>query len=308
MQKRKNLQLIIILSVLIVLTLATWFLLQQEELTVTDPAIFSVEDVSRIDSVGIKKNDHDITIHYKNGEWVINNKYEADEQKITILFAVMNQVRAKRPVGEKESEKIDSLFNAEGVKVTLYEGSEKVQEFEVAGVEERGVSYFRTGKETYLVNIPGYRSYLASLFLMEPQQWRSKLIFNDVSWGNLERVEIRFPEKDGFVIKPEENYFKVEGISSTDSLKLLEYLDRVSLLTADDFIDIDNLNKDSILNQKPIITIAISDIRNRPFDLNIYRSDKYNKDFIAVKDSTDWMLVNKNKINPLLREKRYFIK
>lgn len=308
MQKRKNIQLLSVLAVLIIITIGTWYLLQREEYTISEPDLFAMEDVSEIDSVVLQQKEDTIILNFQNGEWKLNQKYQADPQRLTVLFAILNQVRAKRPVAEAEEEKIDSLLRQQGVNVTFYERDKQVNEFTVTGVEERGVTYFKKNEDIYLVNIPGYRSYLAALFMLEPFEWRNKLIFEDVSWSNLERVEVNYPDKEDFTIRPEEGYFKVEGLAATDSIKLLDYLDKVSLLTADKFIKKDKLNTDSILNQQPIINIAISDIRNRPFDLQVYDYKARDQDFLAVKDSMDWMLIRKEKIQPLLRKKDFFMK
>ncbi|MGK7391600.1 MAG: DUF4340 domain-containing protein [Candidatus Cyclobacteriaceae bacterium M2_1C_046] len=307
MQKRKNIRLMAVLAVLIIITAGTWYLLQTEDKSITEPDLFAMENVSEIDSVVLEQQDDTIILNYRNGDWQLNQIYQADPQRLTVLFAILNQVRAKRPVAEAEEEKIDSLFSQSGVNVKFYEGDKEVNNFTVAGIEQGGVTFFKKDDEAFLVNIPGYRSYLAALFKLEPPEWRDKLIFDEVSWSNLEKVEVNYPDKEDFTIRPEGGYFEVEGLAATDSIKLLDYLDRVSLLAADKFINKQNVNTDSVLNQPPVLHIAISDIRNRPFDLQIYNY-KNTLDFIAVKDSVDWMLLKRQKVQPLLKEKEFFAK
>lgn len=306
MQKRKNIRLAALLTALVIITIGTWYFLQQEEYVISDPALFAVKDVSQIDSVVLVKNEDTILLSYRNNEWRLNNEYAVDEQNLTVLFAILNQVRAKRPIAAAEAGKIDSLFTQQGVEVKFFEGNNQVSNFQVAGIEDRGLSYFKNGDQAFLVNIPGYRSYLAALFLMDPMEWRNRLIFDDVSWQNLEKVEVNFPNREDFTIRPEGNYFTIEGIAATDSLKLLDYLDKVSLLMAEQYVKSNELKTDSLLNMPSFLHLAVTDIRNKPYDLNIYRT--VGEGYIAVKDSTDWMLINERDIQPLLKEKEYFKK
>lgn len=266
-----------------------------------------MKDVSQIDSVAIIKDDT-ITLHYNNNDWLLNNKYNADSRKLTVLFAVLNQVRAKRPVARAEQEQVDSLFRSSGSKVRFFENDELVKQFTVAGLEANGISYFRHNEEAYVVNIPGYRSYLASIFQMGISGWRDKLIFDEVSWNNLEQVEIAFPAggRTGFSITPENNFFGIEGIVATDSLRLLDFIDKVSVLMADDFLE-KNEVPDSLKEEDPLIAIAITDIRNRPFRLDIFPAPEgYNH--LALKDSSDWLRLSSQKVEPLLKDRQFFLK
>jgi hypothetical protein len=310
MQKKKNIRLLIILSGMIIVTVATYFLLQRDKsFKVSDPGLFAMDDVSQIDSVAFIENNRVKTLHYKNNDWLINDEYIADSRRLTVLFAVLNQVRAKRPVARAEQERIDSLLSSSGTKVQFFENEELVKEFTVAGLETKGVTYFRNDEETYVVNIPGYRSYLAAIFQMSISDWRDKLIFDEVSWNNLEKVEVNFPsdERNGFSISAANNYFGVEGIAATDSLKLLNYIDGVSLLMADEYLERTEV-PDSLKEEDPLIVIAVTDIRNRPFRLAVYPAASEGYSHFALKDSTDWLRLSSQKVEPLIKGQRYFLK
>lgn len=308
MQKKKNIRLLIILAGMIVITAATYFLLQTDDnFKVSDSALFAMEDVSKIDSVSFVEDNRTTTLHYNNNDWLINGEYKADPSKLTVLFAILNQVRAKRPVARAEQESIDSLFRASGTEVQFFENDELVKEFSVMGLETKGLTYFRHREETYLVNIPGYRSYLAAIFQMNISDWRDKLIFDEVSWNNLEKVEINFPSgnRKGFSIKPDKNYFNVQGLAATDSLKLLNYIDAISVLMADGYMEKEEVS-DTLIQLEPLIDIAITDIRNRPFTLTIYPEVTDGYHHIALKDSSDWLKLSTRKVEPLIKDRQFF--
>lgn len=304
MQKIKNIRLLIILGALVVMTIATYFLLNRKRghQLIDDALMFSMVDVSEIDSVSIYGESDTTRLHFNHGEWIVNDEFSADPQKLTVLFAILNQVRAKRTVADAVKEQVDSIFNTSGRKVEFYEGSSLVKEFFVAGHPESGTSYFRKGDKSYIVTIPGYRSYLSALFLMRDSGWRGKLIFEEVSWNNLEKVEINYPEKPGFSIVPSENFYTIQGQQVSDSLKILDYLDRVSLLMADNFLEGDEVEAPDTL---PLIKIAVSDIRKRPFELSVFPA-KNNSYHLALKDSVYWLHISKDKIEPLVKDRSYF--
>lgn len=293
---------------MIIITAATYFLLERDNIfKVSDSGLFAMDDVSRIDSVVFIENDTIKTLHYRNNDWLINGEFIADPRKLTVLFAVLNQVRAKRPVARAEHERIDSLFTSSGTKVQFFENKELVKEFTVAGQERSGITYFGKDEEVYIVNIPGYRSYLAAIFQMSISDWRDKLIFDEVSWNNLEKVEVDFPsdERKDFSITAENNYFKVEGISATDSLKLLNYIDAVSVLMADEYLN-EREVPDSVKKEDPLMVIAITDIRDRPFRLIIYPAASEGYNHVALKDSSDWLRLSSQKVEPLIKDRQFF--
>ncbi len=304
MQKKRNIRLLIILSVLVVVTVMTALLIQPKDQLGVDRDLFSYENTVSVDRV-IIDGSGSIELTVNGNTWLVNNSYGADPQRINVLFAILKQVKIRRKVADRQEESINKLFENQGVLIKFMDGEEVQKSFEVVGDESASLTYMRLGEEAiYLVEIPGYRSYLAGIFQLDQNGWRNPLVF-DLNWANLAYVDVRYTEKEdtGFSISFDNRRLKLNELASSDSLKLGNYIDDVSLLYVNDYLNSDEIT--SYQNQESRAAIVINDIASNHYVLQIY--DEVNDDEYLVRiDSAHYGLMDKQLVRRVTKPRSYF--
>jgi hypothetical protein len=151
--------------------------------------------------------------------------------------------------------------------------------------------------------IPGYRVYVAGIFELPVQEWRDKYIFG-FNWRlNFKSMNVTFPDQpqQNFEVSNLENYFGIEGIK-TDTTRLYDFLDRVSLLTVDQYLDKTPEQGD----QSPVVNISVFTIGNREYKLALFPGEESGH-FRGVINGVSRAHFSASKINSLLKGKDYYI-
>ncbi len=304
MQKKRNIRLLIILAVLVMVTVVTAFVIQPKDQLEVDRDLFSYESTFSIDQVVIDGSES-IELMVDGNTWMVNQSFEADPQRINVLFAILKQVKIRRKVAERQEESINKLFQNQGVSIKLMSNGEVLKSFKVVGDESASLTYMRLGQEEmYLVEIPGYRSYLAGIFQLDQNGWRNPLVF-DLNWANLASVKVSYPEKEenGFSISFDNRKLKLNEGTFSDSLKLGNYIDDVSLLYVNDYLNHEETA--SYKNQENRATIIVNDIASNDHVLQIY--DEVNDDEYLVRiDSSHYGLIDKQLVRRVTKPRSYF--
>jgi len=274
-----------------------------------DKNLFKVNDQTRINKVILTKAGEEIELSYNGSKWMVNNTYEADRQLIQVFFATLLQAEPRRPVALRVRDSIRQQLK-NGVEVKLYEGDLLVKNFLVKGSERKTETYYElTGDETpYLVTIPGYRVYVAAIFELSTGDWREKRLFN-FNWQNFKRLVANFKndDKDSFVISFQDDYFGLEGIRQVDTTRLNDYLDAVSLVQANRYLNSDESHEyDSILSSAPFYSIEVTDIANRAYRLDLFPPQKNDPLILGKLGDGQGVFISREDFIRLDRKKGYF--
>ncbi len=275
MQRTKNIRLLISLAVLLIAT-ALVLILGSSERSAVDKSLFQIPEQEKVDRVVFESPKGKTEISYDGTRWKVNNQYEADGQLIKIFFATTMKAEAKREVPALLREKVSSALKSNGTKVSFFKSGNLVKEFTVGGNEGHTETYFSyDNKNSYVVTIPGYRAYVASVFEMTANDWRNKQIFN-FNPQNFKSLEATFPSnpKEDFKINFTGKLFEVEGITKLDTAQLNSYLDVVSFIAADRIVEQGKVNADSLLQLTPFEKIVVKDIGGNEYPLTIYPFDR----------------------------------
>jgi hypothetical protein len=88
-----------------------------------DKELFKVNNLDAIDKVTFESVDGVVELKYSGSKWIVDNSYDADDQMVTVLFATLQEVEAKRQVAASRSDSITNRLKAAGIKVSMYSGS-----------------------------------------------------------------------------------------------------------------------------------------------------------------------------------------
>jgi hypothetical protein len=308
MQEKKNKRLLLSLIVLLLATAVIFWFGKKDNTYDIDENIFRQADLKAVNEVVLESPSGKIDLKYMGSAWQVNGTYNADRNMIEVLFATLREARPKRPVVASQRDSIGKAMAQHGVKVSLISGGNIVEEFFAAGNDQKTQAYFKatSGDVPYIMTIPGYRVYVSGIFELPASGWRDKYVFG-FNWRNFKNLEARFPnhDADNFLVEMDESFFGIKGVE-TDTAKINNFLDAVSLLTVDEYIEptprLDSVTKATA----PLLTLTITDIADKKYSLKIFPPDRTGQ-FLGLVEN-DWALLHENKIRTILHPKRYFVK
>lgn len=303
MQEKRNKLLFAVLMVLIAMTTAIYFSGNETSEEVKNKDLFQLADSKVINRVELTSASGKVILSFNGTRWMVNDTEPADRDMIDVLFATVLQAEVKRPLAESRNDSVAVEVKASGVNVKFFEGEALRKTFTAGGNAKKTEAYFidETGK-AYLMNIPGYRVYVSGVFELTEKQWWDKYVFA-FNWSNFRDLAVTYTNKadNNFTISLQEDYFAIDNLP-TDTTKLNDFLDAVSLLTVDEFIEIDSLK-----DVDPVLTIQVSDIANRMYSLSILPYVQAGKTACLVKQNRlAW--IDNRKLARLVKNREFFRK
>jgi hypothetical protein len=303
-QETRNKFLLISLVALSAALGLTLFLKSAQNTSTVNPDTYRQVDLKKIDRVLMESTKGKVALEYNNNSWKVNDGATADRNLVEVLFATLKQAEPKRPVATSMQDSIRNVLSSQGVKVSLYSGDVVEESFYAGGNAEKTEAYFmKPQQEAHVVTIPGYRVYVSGIFELAAANWREKLVF-DFNWRNFKNLQVTFlNEKGNFEVTVNKNMAAISGINEPDTARLNTFLDQVSLLTVEEYLD-DQALQDSLQKIEPIAKFTIEDIARRTYDLKVFNRGK--QFFALVKGNV--AILDERKIIPLLRPKEFFVK
>ncbi len=309
MQQKRNIQLLILLISLSLL-IALLFFLSNNDSSDIDKTLFKVSDQNKIDRIILVSKKGKVELTYDGSKWLINQKYEADPQLVTVFFASLLQVEPKRRISGLLEDSIIHSLKREGTRVSLWEDNSLEKEFNVVGTDSKMETYFQFDNDVpYFVTIPGYRVYVASIFELTENEWRNKKVFN-FNWQNFKKLNVNLSEYPGqnFTISLANGLFGIEEITVADTTKLSNYLESIFNLQAERILsEKEALNYDSILATSPALDMVIEDISKKKFELKIFPSASKSALVVATMNQGEPILLQPRAVFNILRKRDYFV-
>lgn len=265
----RNKQLAVSLTAMILAIIAFWFFAFRESKIEVDEDALVVPDLANVDRVEMG----DVVLRFDGTKWMVNDQYPADRRAIQVLFGTVENVRPRRPVGEKQLEFVRKELQTHGTEVRFYAKDQLVKSYTVGGIPAKPEAWFQVGdSDPVIVNIPGYRVYSAGVFEQSPNDWRDKRVFS-LNWRNFKSLRTVFTKipADGFTISGKGRVFKIEGMNEVDTAKINTYLDDVSLLVGDSFYQKGQRARiDSLIAGPTSFDVVVTDVGNQPYRLEIF--------------------------------------
>lgn len=294
------------LVVLIAITASVYWLGARDTTSKVDKNIFRTADLKGVDKIMLGSSDDTVTLSYTGSRWKVNDRWNADRNMIEVLFATLKQAEPKRPVSASLADSMTSALKQRGVNVTLFSKNVAVQEFFAGGNAEKTKAYFSKAddNQVFLMTIPGYRVYVSGIFELGESGWRDKYIFG-FNWQNFQRLEASYPRNasQDFAVTMQDHYFGIPGLQQVDTTRLNDFLDAVSLLTADDYLK-PTARLDSLSKTNPIQALTVKDIGNKEYTLKLYPFG--DNQIAGLINQSEWAVFDPRKVRNILRPKDFF--
>lgn len=269
-----------------------------------DPSMFKIEEQINVNRVVLERSGEKIELNYNRITWQVNAQ-EADRQLVKVFFATLLQAEPKRKLTGAKGDSIRMKMTSSATRVLLWDDDVLVKEFFVLGNSKTSETYYQLQGDAgvYLVTIPGYRVYLASIFELSPNDWRERRLFN-FNWQNFKRLSASFPSQpnENFSISFNNSDFGVENFSAADTAKVNTYLDAVSLIKADRILsDRESPAIDSAT--APDMTLEVFDIANRSMKLSIY---VHSQGIFGRWNDLEWVQISAEALRPVFYRRSHF--
>ena len=297
--RSRNTLLLVVLLVLIGAA-AYFFMNKGSEKSTLDSkeTAFAVKDTASVDKIFIstKSGVSNTLSRQPNGRWLINNKYEARQDKINVLLETMYRMQVKRPADKASRNLAIRDFATLGRKVEVYQHGKLAKVFYVGQTtdDDLGTYFIMEGSENpYVLHIPGFNGFLNTRFDIAEDNWRSVPVFRSNSQGIKElKVEYVNDPQASFTVNNNNGQYTVSGLKEVDQENVKAYLDNYVFINGQFFLpNPQNKLSDSLTLSKPAAIISVKDINpEKSREIKLY--PKNEDSFIALNEKTrDVMLV-----------------
>jgi hypothetical protein len=309
MQKKRNIRLIAILS----LVIAAIFILQYNTRSTSnlgvEKSIFQLHDQQEITDVYLKNNSLENHFKYQRGRWMLNDTLLLDQSMRDVFFSVLSKVEIRKPVVESLNDSLVNYLRSFGTHTIITFGNDIIKDYWVGGNREQEVTWMMADEVQipFQVHIPGYQSYLAGIFSVPANDWRSRFIFN-LNFALLKRIKISYPDKTELQLNYANSFFSIPGLDA-DSTKVANFLDNLAFLQADQFLaeDETKVQFDSLLeNNLVMATIRLEEVSGDESSITFYQKLASEQFVLAKTDDGTHCIFNYERIKGLFKTRKDF--
>jgi hypothetical protein len=280
---KKKLPVIIILLVLIAAVSYIWYS-GYKKTEVPDDKLFHVENTDDITKIFMTdKSGKKLTLEKKDGQWLVNEKYNAYPAKINLLLETMQRIRVDQPVPEKQFNPVIKDMAAKSTKVEIYMNheTEPAMVYYVGNETLSGLGAYmikeingRVARKPYIIHIPGFNGNPGARYFIDERDWRSTSVF-DYKIDNISEVSVKwleFPD-NSFSLKRagRDSFYMPENVVGEKLFKtgVNQFLNSFTFLNAE-AIENENPLKDSVLLTKPFMEISVTPAKGNTVTMTLY--------------------------------------
>ena len=241
---------------------------------------FDVEDTTAIGKILLTNLKGDsILLEQHNGSWTMNKDYRPRPDAIHNLLNTMVQLEVKMPVAKSMHNTVIKKIAGKRTHVEVFNGKgEKTKGFYIGDNTDQLNGTFmlmENSDHAFVVNIPGFAGFAATVFFTDETDWKSKNIFAykpdvinqiDITYNNLR-------DSSFSIVRKADNTFELIGNKNINKPLNPEivsyYLKQFGMLNAEYFI-LEPEKRDSLLATTPACIMSVTDNNKTTTTLKIY--------------------------------------
>lgn len=282
------------------------------------------------------------------GAWRLNDRYVASTDEVNAMLRTLVALDIKSPVAKAARNTVIRMLAAKSVKTEVYQTVYRIDLFDWLRLfpHEKRTKTFYVGDATqnnlgtfmlmegsndpFVVNIPGFRGFVATRFSTKELDWRSHGIFNS-RLPDIKSISIQYFDRPEYSFKVVNNdnrnfalvtYPGLQAVSSFDTLKVIEYLASYRLINFEGIVN--NLEKnqlDSITSSVPAYVITLEKKSGEKQVMKAWRRKaapgetdlegnptEWDRDrmFARIEGTDDLLLIQYFVFDPLLKPLQWF--
>lgn len=301
---RKNKILTFILVLLIFANLIFWLNPFSSNRSNQANMKFAVADTATITHIRLIKNDTTIVLSERDGIWMVDDRWPIEKSWEVNLKAILLRQQVRRTLGESEVELLKNEV-PNWVKVEVYIGDELIQDFSAGGNATRTQSLIEAGGEIYATFVPGYDSYLTSIYELGPYEWRDRTLYSgtDGSLRTFEVIAIKEDIAKSFVIAYESGAFRSRENGELSEDEIRSFMRNLNGLYADVWVP---YNQNETVQQyltMPMAELILDDLsKEKSVHLKFYDLPEDPRFYLGeILGKEDYFLISRPRLMPMIQ-------
>lgn len=291
---KNNKVLFIILIILV--AVAIYFFSTQKTETLSEvkgaKSDFAIEDTTTITKIFIvDPQGQSVTLNKENDVWMVDGKYVARPDNISLLMEAFGRIKVKSPVPKAAYNNIIKRLASGAVKVEIYQGKDKPSKVYYIGdptMDHQG-TYMLLETEgvkstvPFIMDIPGFYGYVTPRFFTESAQWRDAVIFKYLP-EEIKTITVSYNENpdESFILENENNKFILKDyntgkpINNVDTVTIKQYVSLYQKIYYE-MIDIESTQEkiDSVVASEPFFSIEVKDFMGGGNKIVVYHMPNF---------------------------------
>ncbi len=262
--------------------------------------LFAINDTTNVTKFFLAdKNNHTVKVErIADGSWLLNDKYEVNPTMVKVMLETFIGIDVKAPVAKSTRNTIIRIMAGKSVKAEIYQRVYRINLFDKIKLfphekltrtyyvgdptsDNAGTFMLMAGSEDpFIVNIPGFRGFVATRYSAMEADWRSHSVFK-FRLPEISSVSVKFGEtpKYSYSITNRDNrIFTLTSLADNrnidhfDTSKVIGYLTMYRNLNYENILDEMTKSKhDSILATTPTNEVTVTDRQGKTHTLKTWK-------------------------------------
>ncbi|ADR21419.1 hypothetical protein MATR_09520 [Marivirga tractuosa] len=298
-QSKKNIVLLSVWIVLVLLTILAYsYNPYERKSTSFEKDLFAVENANQtISRIELNGQDFSNTLEKTGNSWSVNKEYLLDASMQQVFFKLLEQISIQRPIVGENSAKIKQNVLDSGVQVNIYGNEGLVNSYTVGGDFQAMRSYFVKGEEVYLIQLPGYQSYVAGIFEVPENDWRDRVVFDGI-WQDMVSLKINRPNIETVEFKYDDRLMRIQN-QQADTAEVMNFVERFNYFFVDQFLPEDHiaLQKKESFDKAGTIEIAGLD-KDKSLKLELFKNPEFNAYLVHI-NGKEWAAIRNERMEKI---------
>lgn len=300
---------------------------------------FAVQDTNAVTKIFLADRDGNTVLleRQEDNTWMVNNKFKARQDAISLLLKTMNKIEVKAPVAKSAFDNAIALLSTKGIKVEIYTGGKKPSKVYYVGnaTADKFGTYMlmENSSMPFITHIPGFYGFLTTRYFTDELDWRSTELFkynvNDIK--TIEFINHENPD-DSFVLtdidtdnplvkSPKDG----KVYTNIDTANLIGYVKLFESLNIEFYLNnkVPKTEQDSVINCCAKFDLTVTDVLgnkksirafNKPVPegtLDIYGEPlkyDYDKMYALINEGKDFVSIQYYVFDPVIQPISFFLK
>ncbi|WMN12845.1 hypothetical protein QYS49_34790 [Marivirga salinae] len=298
-QSKKNIVLLSVWIILVLLTIVAYsYNPYERKSTSFEKDLFAVENANQtISRIELNGQDFNNTLKKNGNSWTVNQEYLLDASMQQVFFKLLEQVSIQRPIVGENSAKIKQNVLDSGVQVNIYGNESLLNSYTVGGDFQAMRSYFVKGEDVYLVQLPGYQSYVAGIFEVPENDWRDRVIFDGI-WQDMVSLKIDKPDKKAVEFKYDNRLMRIQN-QQADTAEVMNFVERFNYFFVDQFLPENHLALQKKESFDKAGTIEIEGLdKDKSLRLELFKNPEFNAYLVHI-NGKEWAAIRNERMEKI---------
>jgi hypothetical protein len=158
-------------------------------------------------------------------------------------------------------------------------------------------SYFVKEEKVYLMQLPGYQSYVSGIFEVPENDWRDRVIFDGI-WQDMVSLKINRPNDEEIEFLYDDRLLRIQN-QQADTVEVMNFVERFNYFFVDQFLPEDHIALEKKESFEDAGTIKIEGLnKDKSLKLKLYKNPDFNAYLVNINGS-EWAAIRNERMEKL---------